>query len=170
MMNRFIIPIFVCAITLGACSFEPVYKDINQGGGTTHIGHYLENVEIEIIPNFEGQVVRNHLIDRFYKNGYPSMAEYRLVTAPIKETDSEIGIDKDDNASRAQLRQETSFRLIRIADNKTVLERKVRATTGYNILAGQFTTYITEADARKQALRTLADDIATQLELYFAQK
>ncbi len=142
-----------------ACGFTPVY-------GTKTVSTDLSNVEIAVIPNKEGVIVRNHLIDTLYKNGYPSSPDYKLIVSPIEEKIVEIAIDQDDEASRAQLRQQTTFRLVD-TDNKTVLQRTVRATSGYNILAGQFTTFVTEEDARKQALEVISNNIITQLELYF---
>jgi LPS-assembly lipoprotein len=144
---------------LTACGFTPVY-------GTKTVSNDLSNIDIAIIPDEEGQIVRNHLIDAMYNDGYPSNPQYRLVVSPVQESIVEIGIDRDDEASRAQLRQETTMRLIDL-DDKVVLQRKVRATSGYNILAGQFTTFVTEEDARKQALKALSNNIITQLELYF---
>ncbi len=144
---------------LTACGFTPVY-------GTKTVSNDLSKIDIAIIPDEEGQTVRNHLIDAMYNGGYPSNPQLRLVVSPIQESIVEIGIDRDDEASRAQLRQETTMRLIN-PDNKVVLQRTVRATSGYNILAGQFTTFVTEEDARKQALKALSNNIITQLELYF---
>lgn len=151
-------------LAISACGFTPVYQTNSQGTAAN-----LSNIDIAMIPNEEGVIMRNYLIDRMYKNGYPLNAEYKLVTAPIKEQIIEIAIDQDDNASRAQLRQATSFQLVRVSDNQVVLSRAVRATTGYNILEGQFTTFVTRSDAREQALRLLADKVIIQLELYFAR-
>lgn len=144
---------------LTACGFTPVY-------GTKTVSNDLSNIDIAIIPDEEGQIVRNHLIDAMYNNGYPSNPQLRLVVSPVQESIVEIGIDRDDEASRAQLRQETTMRLVNPNDN-VLLQRKIRATSGYNILAGQFTTFVTEEDARKQALKALSNNIITQLELYF---
>lgn len=144
---------------LTACGFTPVY-------GTKTVSNDLSNIDIAIIPDEEGQIVRNHLIDAMYNNGYPSNPQLRLVVSPVQESIIEIGIDRDDEASRAQLRQETTMRLVNPDDN-VLLQRKIRATSGYNILAGQFTTFVTEEDARKQALKALSNNIITQLELYF---
>lgn len=152
------IPLFAL-LFLTACGFTPVY-------GTKTVSNDLSNIDIAIIPDEEGQIVRNHLIDAMYNDGYPSNPQLRLVVSPVQESIVEIGIDRDDEASRAQLRQETTMRLIDL-DDKVVLQRKVRATSGYNILAGQFTTFVTEEDARKQALKALSNNIITQLELYF---
>ena len=150
-----------------ACGFTPVYQTGRTTTSSPTAESALNTIDVAVIPNYEGQTVRNHLIDRLYKNGYPSNPEYRLVTSQINEKTIEIGIDRDDNASRAQLRQNAQFKLIRLSDNIVVLNRAVTATTGYNILEGSFTTFVTEQDARNQALRTLSDKIMIQLELYF---
>jgi len=147
-------------IFLSACGFTPVYR-------TKPPLQTLSSIEIAIIANREGQIVRNHLIDRLYRNGYPSNPRYRLVVSSIAENIVEIGIDKDDEASRAQLRLSAELQLYDTAEDKRILIRNVRATTGYNILAGQFTTFVTEEDARKQGLRAISDNIITQLELHF---
>ena len=144
---------------LTACGFTPVY-------GTKTVSNDLSNIDIAIIPDEEGQIVRNHLIDAMYSDGHPSNPQLRLVVSPVQESIVEIGIDRDDEASRAQLRQEATMHLVN-PDDKVVLQRTVRATSGYNILAGQFTTFVTEEDARKQALKALSNNIITQLELYF---
>ncbi len=147
-------------LIITACGFSPVY-------GTKSPERALSNIEIGIIPNREGQIVRNHLIDHIHRKGYASNPRYQLNVSAIEETIVEIGIDKDDEASRAQLRLKTTMRLIDLNNNKAVLVRDIRSTTGYNILAGQFTTFITEQDAREQGLRALSNNIITQLEIYF---
>jgi len=152
----------VALLTLSACGFSPVYSDRSTSNA-------IGQIEISVIPDRSGQIVRNYLIDQFYQDGYPANASYRLDIAPILENIVEIGIDKDDEASRAQLRLSTNMRLINTRSNNVVLERTVRATSGYNILAGQFTTFVTEQDARAQALKAISEDILTQIELYFDQ-
>lgn len=147
-------------ILVAACGFSPVY-------GTKSVSQSFSNIDVAIIPNREGQMLRNHLIDVLYGSGYPARPDYQLIISPIKENIFEIGIDRDDEASRAQLRLSANMKLRDLNDNKVVLNRTVRTTTGYNILVGQFTTYITENDAREQSLKALSDNIVTQLELYF---
>lgn len=158
-MKFFLLALF---LMLTACGFTPVYGDKS-------LSLSIASIDIQTIPNRDGQIVRNHLIDQLYKDGYPSKPDYKLTISPIQESTVEIGIDRDDEVSRAQLRQETSMILTNIKTNKPVLKRTIRATSGYNILTGQFTTYVTEEDARNQALKALSDNIITQLELYFNQ-
>ena len=146
-----------------ACGFTPVHSP----SGKNDVDVALSGIDIAIIPNREGQYVRNELIDRINYNGYATNPTHRLIVSPIKERSVEIGLDKDDEASRAQLRESTTMRLIDIQTNKVVLQRSVNSVTSYNILAGQFTTYVNEEDAREQALSALANNIVTELELYF---
>lgn len=163
--------VFALFSVLTACGFQPTYHHSNTGTSNASAGvkSALNDVTIDVIPDRSGQFLRNRLIDRFYHSGYPSAPSYRLSIAPIEENIVEIGIDKDATASRAQLRMQTSFSLYNLDTGEKVLQRTQRATTGYNILSGQFTTFITEEDARKQGLNLLADQITTQLELYFAR-
>lgn len=166
-MMKFASLLFV--LFIAACGFQPVYGDYGQDDAFSSVGSELNSISVDIIPDREGQMLRNALIDRLYKNGYPANPQFSLSVSPVEESIVEIGVDKDDNASRAQLRLSTTFRLISTNNNKVVLTRTVRATTGYNILAGQFTTYVTEDDARKQGIQNLGANIMTQLELYFSR-
>ena len=55
------------------------------------------------------------------------------------------------------------------ADGKPVLTRSLWSVTSFNQLGSQYTTLVTEEDARNQAIRQLSDQIVTRLELYFAR-
>ena len=154
------LPLFLLLITITACGFSPVY-------GTKSVSNNLSDIQVSIIPNREGQIVRNHLIDRLYQDGYPQSAAYKLDISAINEDIVEIGIDRDDEASRAQLRLYANYTLVDLSNNQTIMTRTARVTTGYNILAGQFTTFVTKEDARKQGLKALSENIITQLEIHF---
>ena len=156
--------LIIVIFALNACGFTPVYSPSMQTGA---VENSMSAISVDIIPNREGQMVRNYLLDRISLNGAPASPEYRLSVSPIVENIVEIGIDIDDEASRAQVRESAQIQLIRLSDNTVVLTRTVRSVSSYNILSGQFTTFVTEQDAREQALRALAENIVTDLELYF---
>lgn len=149
-------------LLLSACGFTPVY-------GTHSTGKNLSSIDVAIIPDRNGQTVRNHLLDRLYRDREPIEKKYILTVSPIEESNVNVIFNKNDDASRAQLRLSASFTLTDNEDGSIVLQRVARATTGYNILAGQFTTFITQQDAREQALRAISNNIITQIEVYFNQ-
>jgi len=158
----------VLALFPAACGFEPVY-----GSGTSSPAAVALNViDIKNIPDRSGQKLRNELMDRFYRDGRPADPRYALVVEPVYEAIYELGIAKDATSSRAQMRQSTKIALYdndALPGSKPLFTRQFTATASYNTLGSQYTTLVTEEDARDQALRALADQITTALELYFAR-
>lgn len=150
---------------LAACGFSPLHG--NGGAEDTAVKHLLARTEIEIIPNREGVSLRNNLIDRFYIYGQPQTPVYRLRITPLRQTLTDLDITKTSDATRGQLRLNTSVTLIRTADNSEVLNRDIVAITSYNILASEFANRVSEQSAREDAINDLARQIETCVSLYF---
>ncbi len=152
-------------IVLGGCGFTPMY-----GGGKAarhEVQSKLSDIRIENIPNREGQYLRNLLIDRFFAENRQQNASYSLTFTPIQENKYELDVTKNANATRAELRQTTTFNLIDTKTGKSVLSRTLLASTSYNVLSSQFTTRVSEDDARLNALNDLARQAEQQIVLYF---
>ncbi|MGQ0526590.1 MAG: LPS assembly lipoprotein LptE [Alphaproteobacteria bacterium] len=151
-------------LLLAACGFEPVYG-VHRGmpvGGEEKLGQ----VDIGNIPDREGQYLRNALIDRFYRDSRPADPQYFLAMEPVYENLTDLDITKTADATRGQLRLDTTITLT--DRNSTVLlTRPLRATTSYNKLASEFSTRVAEENARTNALDEIARQIEMQLTLYF---
>ena len=152
--------------TLAACGFTPLY---GSGAGSNGLSGTagMDQVAIALIPDETGVYLRNILIDRFYQDGYPSSPRYELNIRPIQKTISDLDITVDSESTRRQIKMATSFVLVDTQTGATVLSREATALTSYNVLGSQFTTRISEADAREAALSDLARQIETQVVLYF---
>ena len=153
-------------LTLTACGFSPIYGNYNRSDSVA-VERSIASVEISIIPNKEGQYLRNELIDRFYQNGYPSNPKYILTVQRVEEYKSNLDITKSSDATRAQLKLTTAMTLTNPETGEILIKRPMRAITSYNILSSQFTTRVSEEDARKAALNELANQIETHIALYF---
>lgn len=158
-----LVVISLCML-LAACGFKPIY---GGGGDESYAAFSMADIAIDNIPDREGQRLRNLLMDRLYQAGRPDNARYHLMVAPITETQTDLGIQKDATATRAQLKLHTKMKLLDKESNLVVLRRNVRAISSYNILESQFTTLVTEEATRDQLLEQLADKITQQLGLYF---
>ena len=126
----------------------------------------LAVIDISNIPDREGQFLRNALIDRFYKDGRPRNAAYKLHVKNIQETTTDLDITKTSDATRGQLKLTTSMVLIDKNTGETVLKRKLVSIGSYNILGSEFANRVTEENTRQNALHDLARQIEQQIVLY----
>ena len=150
-------------LLLNACGFTPIYADKQN----TSVQGNLDQIEIAIIPDRSGQFLRNELIDRFYKGGYPSSPAYRLDVNDLRETIFDFDITQESEATRQQIRLTSTMDLIDLKTGQSVLKRSIVAVTSNNILESEFATRITEQSAREAALNDMARQIERQLSLYF---
>ncbi|MBU6235629.1 MAG: hypothetical protein KGQ41_07270 [Alphaproteobacteria bacterium] len=170
-MTRALALILVSALslTLAACGFTPVYGTYSQNA---EVSKSLDGVYIDVIPDRTGQKLRNLLIDRMVADGRNAAVDspYHLRVSGLTESIYGIGIAKDDTATRSQIRINAVMTLTdtRTPESKVAISRQLSAVASFNTLASQYTTLVTEEDARNQAIQELATNIVTQLELYFS--
>lgn len=156
-MKRFAVPV-ICFF-LAACGFTPLYSHTSTPAGNSST---LDTVWIETIPDADGLMLRNNLIDRFYHHGVPDNPAYRLRIVLTQNT-RDLAIQKDATTTRAQLVFRADYTLISDATRETIDSGSVRAIGSYNILSSQYTTIVTQNAAREQALQELADKITLRM-------
>lgn len=158
-MTRFVL-IAITLILLSGCGFRPLYGNTTTlAGGTTA----LDQVMIEDIPGgVSGLNLKNALIDRFYNNGYPDSPPYAL-TLQLHESGRSIIIQKNDTTTRTQLVLNASYKLINRQTREVIDEGRIRSVSAFNNLPSQYTTMVTQADARDMAVRELADKITLRM-------
>ncbi len=152
-------------VVLTACGFTSLYgaNSISQGQA---IKNNLNDIAIDIIPDREGQFLRNALIDRFYYSGYPNTPIYQLSLTPIKENVADFDVTINSEATRRQLRLTTKMQFLDAATTDVLLTRTLNAVTSYNVLESEYSTIVTEQSARESALNDLARQIEQQISLY----
>lgn len=153
-------------LILAACGFSPMYGSGATGSDGLSAAQGLDQIDIALIPDESGVYVRNILIDQFYQNGYPSSPRFSLIVAPIAEQRAFLDVTADSESTRRQISVSTSFQLVDLGSSKTVLQRSASAISSYNVLGSQFTTRVSENDAREAALADLARQIELQVALY----
>ncbi|MQP66710.1 hypothetical protein GE253_15345 [Niveispirillum sp. SYP-B3756] len=165
MSKRLIAAALIALLPLAGCGFQPVYG--TRAGGVT-AGMALANVQIDPIPDRNGQVLRNNLIDRFYTDGRPADARYRLAVA-LSAAEEQLGIQKDATATRARLRLQANYELIDNHSGQVVYRTFSRSVISFNLLDSQFAVLASRQGAYDRGLTELADDIRTRLSLYFVR-
>lgn len=167
MKKRFLL---LCPVLfLSACGFEPLYgttRFAQPSAAQASTEAQLATIAINNIPDREGQILRNLLIDRFYQQGRVQNPAYTLEIEKLKQTNTDLDITKESDATRAQLRVETTMRLVD-AGGQILLTRRVSSVGSYNILTSEFATRVSEDNTRKNLLEDLAARIELQISLYF---
>lgn len=156
----------IALLLLAGCGFSPMYGNYAGEKGLTAT-QGLDSVEIALIPDQSGVYVRNILIDGFYQNGYPASPAYVLEISKITETKLDLDITQDSEATRKQIRLQATAILKDKVTNEVLFTRNISSLTSYNVLGTQFTTRVSESDAREAGLADLARQIQRQTALYF---
>jgi LPS-assembly lipoprotein len=149
----------VFCLFLAACGFRPLYQNTNTLAGDATS---LQQIRIANIPDQSGLRLRNALMDRFYHSGRPANPAYVLETRLV-ENHRDVIIEKDDTTTRRQIVLSAEYRLLEQNTRRVIDSGALRATSAYNILPSQYTTLVTEDDARLDAIRDLADKITLRL-------
>ncbi len=150
---------------LSACGFKPLYGR-SEGQALSPVDH-MAAIRIEPLADRFGQQVHNLLRDRLNPYGQPRDPAYRLDVL-ISESRQELGIRKDETATRANLILSAKFTLSELESDRVLLQGRTSSVNSFNILTNQFATDFSEADARERALRELSDSIRVRLGIYFS--
>lgn len=159
---------------LAACGFEPMYGSHSaasttataDGAAPASVENVLDQVQIGIIPDAEGVYLRNLLIDRFYRSGYPSNPAYTLQTSKISQSRSDLDITFESEATRRLLTVSASIALYDNVNQAKLLERSFKVVNSYDVIGSQFSTRVGEQDALESALADIARQIELQISLY----
>lgn len=152
-------------LVLAGCGFQPLHAPADSTGVMP--ADRLAAVRITPLEGRIGQQLHNLLRDRLNTSGQPRDPSYLLEIA-LRVTTKELGIRKDETATRANLTLSATFRLRDLDSEAVLLAGKSVSVNSYNIFDAFYATTVAEADAKRRGLRELADDISLRLAVYFA--
>ena len=129
----------------------------------------LARVKVQVISDRVGQQAHNFLLDRLNRSGRPADPRY-LLEVRIRVAKTELGIERDETATRAKLVLTANFSLTDLKTRETLLRRTTRSTNSYNIVDSAVSTRSAELDAVERAAREISEDIRVLLSLYFRRR
>lgn len=150
------------SLVLSACGFTPLYGKSNHAPGVTAA---LSSIDVKPILDRVGQMMRTALKRRLGLGG-TAYKRYQ-VTVQLSETVTELAIEQDTAATRANLTLSASYVVSRTTDGAELNVGAHKTVSSYNILSSDYGTAVAKADARKRAIEILADEIHARLAIYF---
>jgi len=154
------------ALLATGCGFRPLYGD--PGGARASTAEQMAAIRILPLRDRLGQQMHNMLRDRLNPRGQPRDPAY-VLAVKLSEVREELGIRKDETATRANLTLYANYTLRAASGDKILFTGQSSSVNSFNILSNQFASLFSESDAQTRALRELSDDIRTRLGLYFAR-
>jgi LPS-assembly lipoprotein len=154
------------ASLLAGCGLRPLY---GEGSARVAARSELAAVRIDVIPDRNGQVLRNLLIDRFYAGGGPQPWRFDL-TVGVDIAETRTGLRIDDTASRRILTANSRFRLIRRDTGEVASSGTITQTNTFAYQEAQYGVLVARETATRDLLDAVGDQIATRVALYFARE
>ena len=156
----------VVVAVLGGCGFRPLYG--KTGGDHQDVAGDLSSVAIAPIPDRLGQELRNYLLDLLTPRGRPTNPIFTL-RVQVKERIEDLAIDNQGLATRANLRLDATYALIKDETGESVLNGKGLAVSSYNLVSNDYSNLTAENDARSRAALHIARQIRARLGAYLTR-
>jgi LPS-assembly lipoprotein len=157
------LPLF---LALTACGFTPVYG--SHESNNAHVAGELNQIAIDNIPDHNGQMLRNDLIDRMYGKGRPGTPLYTL-SVHMHYTVEDLGIQADATSTRSLMNMYGDFKLSD-ANHNVVLSGTAHSVTSFNKLANQYGTLAAEQSSFERTIFEVSEQIVNRLSLFMAER
>ncbi len=133
----------------------------------TPVAAELNNIYIANIPDRNGQMLRNDLIDRMYQKGRPRKPIYTL-EATIVASEADLGIQANATTLRTALDMKVNYSLVD-ANEKELFHATAHSVASFDKLDEQYATLASRADAYERTLTECSEQIVNRLSLYFSE-
>ena len=157
--------LLLCIFLLSGCGFQPVYGTHDSGSSTIAA---LNDIAIDNIPDRNGQILRNDLIDRLYGKNRPSQPTYRLKVA-LSHSEEDLGILANATATRSLLNVTGDYVLTDAKGNE-ILKGTAHSVASFDKLDQIYATVAARQDAYDRTLHEVSEQIVNRLSLYFAER
>ena len=158
--SRLSVSLALCLL-LAACGFHPLYDKASASDAS------LATVQISRMDERVGQQLNWLLQDRFYGGHAQSAPEWKL-DVTLSTDKQELGIRRDDVATRARLTLTASFTLTPLNSQGAALQGSERSFVSYNIFTNPYATRTADENATTRGLEELADLMTNRIALYLA--
>ena len=149
----------VAALAVSGCSFKPIHG--HQSGASSAA---LAAIDIKLIADRSGQMLRNELLKRMQPRGQ-ARPRYSL-SVSLTESLANLGIRKDEVATRANLTVSARYTITELGGAKRRFSGSARSVNSYNILTSDFGTLTAREDARRRAVTRLAWELRERISVW----
>jgi len=163
------------ALSLGACAavtgcgFQPIYMR-TASGEPGPAQRDLAAVNVAIIPDRPGQLLRQALQERFGSDAGDTPARYKLAVS-FSVAGQGINILQSSIATRVRMIGTANWTLTGVDGGPAVTSGSAKAVDGFDVLDQQyFAADLSTEQTQKRLASQLADQITLQLAVFFRRR
>lgn len=161
--------LLAAGMTLGGCGFKPLYG--RNDGRSSQVQDRLAEVNVLLIPERQGQLLRQALLERLERSGAGAAPRYDL-SVQFGLSAEPIAIQQDSSVTRLRMIGTASWSLLSQPPQRATLANgTVRDVDGFDIINQQFfAVELSRQALQRRMADALAERITTQLAIYFARQ
>jgi len=153
-------------ILLSACGFHPVYG--SRGTDDAPVAEALNNIAIDNIPDRNGQMLRNNLVDRMYGKNRPDHPLYTL-HIKIHNNEEDLGILANATSTLELMNMYADYTLTD-SNGQQILGGTAHSVASFDRLDQMYGTVAARESAFERTLHEVSEQIVNRLSLYFSEK
>ncbi len=154
-------------LMLTGCGFHSVYGAHTNDDGTP-VASALNDIAIDNIPDRNGQMLRDDLIDRMYGRNRPAQPLYTL-KVKIHFVEQDLGILANATSTRELLDMYADYDLVD-AKGASILAGHAHSVASFDRLDQMYGTVAAREDALERTLHECSEQIVNRLSVHFAEK
>ncbi len=154
-------------LCLGACGFRPIYG-AHGGSSGSPVAMDLNNVAIANIPDRNGQILRNCLIDRMIGPNRPQKPAHTL-SIRLRSFEQDLGILANATATRSLLDMYGDYTLTN-RSGKVLVNATAHSVASFDRLDEMYGAQAARNDAYQRTLNEISEQIVARLSLYFSER
>jgi LPS-assembly lipoprotein len=144
---------------VSACNLAPVYS----GGSNSAASAMFQQIEIAPIPERQGFLVRQALIDRL---GAPAESGRYRLEVTLDDQIVAFGVRGDNSAARERRTLRARYRLVDIATNAVLLDATAGSDIGIDRVSSNYAVVAAETSALERLSIEVASQITARLALF----
>ncbi len=154
------------AMSLSGCGFQPMYAESTQSAAADR----LAGTDVTAPGSALGREIQYDLFNAMNAQGLPpSSPLYQLNISPASY-EQDVAVELNTNVSRRNYVLMVQFVLVDLQTNKPLFSGNSRSSSSYNRFESEYANLSASQGAMKRASQAVADDIKTQLAVYFTRE
>lgn len=158
------IALLASVAALQGCGFRPLHAQYTAASRPA-----LAQIDIAIIPDRVGQMLRNELLDLMHPRGADGVTPRFNLKIELTESRNDLAIRKDESATRANLALTAHFFVTPYAGDALLFSGTANSIVSHNVLSADYANIAARDNARRRGVRELAMQLTERLSVWLVQ-